>query len=91
LALPKHRAVFTDAEHFDYLYLYEPKLPCRQTKGPCRYVGPATDDLVTMFFAKYLPPELWPNMPGLIPDNLVPPRCSSPQCRSSTPLGILLA
>jgi hypothetical protein len=83
--------VFTDAEHFDYLYLYEPKLPCRQTKGPCRYVGPATDHLVAMFFAKYLPPELWPNMPGLIPDNLVPPRCSSPQCRSSTPLGILLA
>jgi hypothetical protein len=71
VALPKHRAVFTKAEHFDYLY--GPKLPCRQTKGPCRYVGPATDDLVTMFFAKYLPPELWPNLPGLIPDNLVPP------------------
>ena len=35
--------------------------------------GPATDDLVTMFFAKYLPPELWPNLPGLIPGNLVPP------------------
>jgi hypothetical protein len=26
-----------------------------------------------MFFAKYLPPELWPNLPDLIPDNLVPP------------------
>jgi len=66
-----HRAVFTDGEHFDYLY--DPQLPCRGAKGPCPYVGPATDDLVTMFFAKYLPPELWPNLPDLIPDNLEPP------------------
>ena len=71
IAVPKHRAVFTGAQHFDYLY--DPELPCRQNKGPCRYVGSATDDLVTMFFAKYLPPELWPNLPGLIPGNLVPP------------------
>jgi len=26
-----------------------------------------------MFFAKYLPQELWPNLPDLIPDNLEPP------------------
>ncbi len=71
IAKPKHRAVFTDGEHFDYLY--DPQLPCRNSKGPCRYVGAATDDLVAMFFSNYLPPELWPNLPDRIPENLVPP------------------
>jgi dienelactone hydrolase len=71
IARPKHRAVFTDGQHHDYLY--RPNLPCRDTRGPCRYVGEATADLVTMFFAKYLPPELWPNLPDRIPSSLVPP------------------
>ena len=71
IAVPKHRAVFTNGEHFDYLYA--PQLPCRGTKGPCRYVGEATADLVTMFFARYLPPELAPDLPGRIPNTLVPP------------------
>jgi hypothetical protein len=68
---PKHRAVFTDGEHFDYVY--RPQLPCRGSKGPCRYIGEATADLATMFFAKYLAPELSPNLPDRIPDTLVPP------------------
>lgn len=72
ITMPKHLAVFADGEHFDYLY--DPVLPCRGTKGPCRYLGPATDDLVTMFFANYLPPELWPNLPDRVPDSLYPPR-----------------
>jgi hypothetical protein len=71
IAKPKHRAVFTDGEHFDYLYT--PQLPCRQSKGPCRWLGAATDDLVAMFFANYLPPELWPNLPDQVPDTLIPP------------------
>jgi len=71
IAKAKHRAVFTNGEHFDYLY--EPQLPCRNSKGPCRYVGAATDDLVTMFFSNYLPPELWPNLPDRVPENLIPP------------------
>jgi Chlorophyllase enzyme len=71
IAVPKHRAVFTNGEHFDYLYA--PQLPCRGSKGPCRYVGEATADLVTMFFARYLPPELTPDLPGRIPGTLVPP------------------
>jgi hypothetical protein len=63
--------VFTDAEHFDYLY--GPKLPCRLARAARQGQPPTTDDLITMFFAKCLPPELWPNLHGLIPDNLVPP------------------
>lgn len=66
VAAPKHSAVFVNGEHFDYLY--DSELPCRGTKGSCRYLGPATDDLVTMFFANYLPPELWPNLPDRVPD-----------------------
>jgi hypothetical protein len=70
IALPKHRAVFTGGQHMDYLYA--PQLPCRDVKGPCQRVGEATSDLVTMFFAKYLPPELVPDLPDRIPDDLVP-------------------
>jgi hypothetical protein len=33
----------------------------------------AAADLVTMFFAKYLPPPLAPDLPDRVPDNLVPP------------------
>jgi Alpha/beta hydrolase family len=73
IAKPKHRAVFTDGWHFDYLYA--PKLPCRgdNERGPCQLLGAAAADLVTMFFANYLPPELWPNLPDLVPDTLIPP------------------
>ncbi|MGN9808194.1 PASTA domain-containing protein [Micromonospora sp. BQ11] len=72
IARPKHRAVFAEAEHYDYLP-YNQQLPCRPVAGPCPHVGMATDDLLTMFFGNYLPPELWPDLPGRIPDNLVPP------------------
>jgi hypothetical protein len=68
---PRHRAVFADGEHWDYLY--RETMPCRSSRGPCRYVGAAAADLVTMFFAKYLPPELWPSLPGQVPDTLRPP------------------
>jgi hypothetical protein len=72
---PKHRAVFRFAEHYDYLY--NQPLPCRDTGlGPCPHVGLATDDLVTMFFANYLPPELWPDLPNRVPNNLIPPPLS---------------
>ena len=68
---PKHRAVFANGGHFDYLYA--PKLPCRVNRGPCQLLGAAAADLVTMFFANYLPPELSPNLPDLVPDSLIPP------------------
>jgi hypothetical protein len=68
---PKHRVIFEGGFHWDYLATES--TPCDSARGPCRYVGAATIDLVTMFFAKYLPPELSPNLPDRIPDTLIPP------------------
>ncbi|MFC7548960.1 PASTA domain-containing protein [Plantactinospora sp. GCM10030261] len=74
IAKPRHRAVFDNAEHYDY-FPYQQNVPCRPVGGggPCPHVGIATDDLLIMFFANYLPPELWPDLPSRIPNNLVPP------------------
>lgn len=74
IGLPKHRAIFDGACHFDYLY--RTPLPCRADEGglgPCPWVGAAAADYATMFFARYLPPELWPNLPDQIPASLEPP------------------
>ena len=68
---PKYRVLFADAEHFDYLYTAE--LPCRRLRGPCPFVGAYTTDTVTMFFARYLQPEHWPDLSTKIPDSLIPP------------------
>jgi hypothetical protein len=71
ISRPKHRAVFPDAMHFDYLHNVQ--FPCRDgAQGPCQLVGQATDDLVTMFFARYLPPEGSPELPDRIPADLRP-------------------
>ncbi|WP_125810458.1 PASTA domain-containing protein [Actinoplanes sp. ATCC 53533] len=69
---PKHRAIYGGAEHYDY-FPYSQNLPCRTSSGTCPHVGIATDDLLVMFFGNYLPPELWPDLPGRIPNNLTPP------------------
>jgi hypothetical protein len=71
LSTPKHRAVFATGVHWDYLPAGQ--TPCDATRGPCGLIPSAAADLVTMFFAKYLPPELSPHLPGRVPDNLVPP------------------
>jgi hypothetical protein len=71
LPLPRHRAVFAEGLHWDYLPAGT--TPCDQARGPCRYLAAAAADLVTMFFAKYLPPELATDLPGKIPDSLTPP------------------
>lgn len=71
LALPKHRVVFANGLHWDYLP--QGSTPCDQARGPCRYLALAVADYVTMFFAKYLPPELSPHLLDRIPDSLTPP------------------
>lgn len=71
LSLPKHRAVFATGMHWDYLWAQE--TPCRQDRGPCRYLPYAVADLVTMFFAKYLTPEYSSDLSARIPDSLRPP------------------
>jgi hypothetical protein len=67
----KHRVVFEDLQHWDYLPAGRSN--CEDGRGTCGAAHVAAADLLIMFFAKYLPPELWPNLPDLIPDNLVPP------------------
>lgn len=71
LARPRHRAVFANGQHWDYLF--NEQTPCDSSRGPCGRVGWAAMDLVTTFFANYLPPELWPNLPDRVPDDLRPP------------------
>lgn len=68
---PRHRFIFTEAEHWDYLP--DEDIPCRRTQGQCDAFGPAVDDLVTMFFGRYLPPELAVALVERIPASLAPP------------------
>lgn len=70
VAAPKHRAVIDDFAHWDYLPAGRTR--CGTQRGPC---GPTwvTWDILTMFFAKYLPPPNVPSLPSQVPDSLVPP------------------
>lgn len=72
LAAPRHRVVFTKGDHWDYLE-HSVSVPCRGTTGSCTKIAGATADLVTMFFARYLPPELATNLAVGVPGSLDPP------------------
>jgi hypothetical protein len=71
LPTPKHNIVFPQAQHWDYLPAGT--TTCDDTRGPCQFLKAAASDFVITFFSKYLPPELVPNLPDLIPDSLIPP------------------
>jgi hypothetical protein len=71
LAAPRHRVVFADGEHWDYLGPVRPA--CSPVAGPCPQIGAATDDLVTMFVGRYSPPELAGDVTDRIPSSLEPP------------------
>ena len=71
LPTPKHKIVFAQGEHWDYLPAGT--TPCDESRGPCQFLKAAASDFVITFFSKYLPPELVPNLPDLIPDSLIPP------------------
>ena len=71
LSIPRHRARFLHGFHWDYLQKGE--TPCDSERGPCNQIPGAAADLITTFFAKYLPPEQLPNLPNQIPDTLIPP------------------
>lgn len=72
LKRPRHRFVFAQGEHWDYLET-NLDVPCRNTTGPCPHVAAATDDLLTMFVGRYVPQELGTDLPGLVPADLDPP------------------
>jgi pimeloyl-ACP methyl ester carboxylesterase len=74
LPAPKHRLVFTEGEHWDYL---PPSLTsCDTATGPCDLVETLTADLTALFLSKHMPPEAAGILPGFIPDNLMPPDVS---------------
>lgn len=74
MSRPRHRIVFAEGEHWDYL---GPGVspPCRQPPdgGSCPHVAAAVADLLVMFLARYLPPELATDLPAQIPESLAPP------------------
>lgn len=72
LRRPRHRVVFAEGEHWDYLEKQQ-QAPCRGPGGTCPHVHSATADLLTMFLGRYLPPELATDLPGRIPPDLEPP------------------
>jgi hypothetical protein len=71
LGTPKHRIVFDDLAHWDYLP--PGRVPCGQVRGSCPHAGVVAWDLVTTFFGNYLPPPAVPDLPGRIPPSLLPP------------------
>lgn len=72
MTTPRHRVVFDEGEPWDYLGT-SASMPCSRGPGPCPHVGAATADLLTMFFGRYLPPELATDHANGIPASLDPP------------------
>jgi alpha/beta superfamily hydrolase len=68
---PKHRAVWAEAAHWDYLVGSTP--PCSNGPGDCSAAGAVTADLVSLFLGKYLPPEFAVHLIDAIPNDLSPP------------------
>lgn len=71
LPAPKHRVIWAEGEHWDYLV--GPRPPCDSGQGPCAALGVATSDLVTLFLGKYLSPELAVHLIDAIPNDLTVP------------------
>ena len=66
----KHKIVFTDGEHWDYVPdEYAPGA----IRGPCWLVGSLAADFVTTFLSHYVPPERWWLLSEIIPHSLIPP------------------
>ncbi|WP_136517568.1 alpha/beta hydrolase [Cellulomonas telluris] len=70
MARPRHRVVFAEGQHWDYLGTDRP--PCAPPPT-CPGIRGAVADLVTMFLARYLPPELATNLASEVPVDLEPP------------------
>ena len=77
LQRPRHKALFDDAGHWDYL---SPGASvCEGARGSCPLVSPLAADLVSIFFSKYLAPECWPGLEQAVADTLLPPRLNLTQ------------
>lgn len=74
LPSPRHRLVFLDGDHWDYVP--PSATSCDSSAGPCDLVDDLAADFAAVFLSKYMPPEESGILPGLIDDNLVPPAVS---------------
>jgi pimeloyl-ACP methyl ester carboxylesterase len=74
LFLPKHRLVFQDGEHWDFVPAAGAvcSAPSPPLQGPCGLVDDLAGDFSALFFTKYMPPEAAEGVAGMIPDSLEP-------------------
>jgi hypothetical protein len=68
---PKHKLSFAGAEHWDYLPENCPTA-ASAPRGACNNVGELNAEILLAFFAKYLPPERWPELRTRVSNNLLP-------------------
>ena len=68
---PKHRVVLHGGEH--WTYLQGTSGGCAPPAGGCPHLGNVAGDLLTGFFARYLPPQEQDVAGASIPKSLVPP------------------
>lgn len=72
LEIVKHRLVFSETDHWDYLG--PAGSACASWQGDCpSFVRDLAADFVLTFLSHYLPPEKWWLLPTTIPHSLVPP------------------
>lgn len=71
IAPTKHRLVFDNAQHWDYVPAG--RVSCEVTRGPCTLVPTLIGDFAATFFGKYLPPEDWSSLGTRIPNSLIAP------------------
>jgi pimeloyl-ACP methyl ester carboxylesterase len=71
ISSPKHRLVFSNGDHWDYVP--PSATSCDTSAGPCELVDDLAADFTAVFLSKYMPPEFAGILPGFIPDNLIPP------------------
>jgi pimeloyl-ACP methyl ester carboxylesterase len=70
---PKHRISFNDGGHWDYLGASESACAGGVFAGPCAITNALATDFTAAFLSKYLPPQNWASLAGVIPDSLVAP------------------
>ena len=63
LPTPKHRAVFPNAHHIDYLPAGSSACEATYGRGPCALQPELTAELLMMFFGRYLTPAGAPDLP----------------------------
>jgi pimeloyl-ACP methyl ester carboxylesterase len=67
---PKHRLVFENAQHWDYLTA---NCASHDDRGPCTIVKDLAAGFLALFISKYMPPENWSELKTRIEPKLLRP------------------